>query len=162
MVTYQEESWETLCPELTFLFEREHGQELRWRDSMVPSLNQELHNILAEAGCLHCVTARQGIELIGYFVTYITPHMYWKSTRTEERLLYGANTLYFVRIPFRHQGIGKELFIFATDLLRKKGVQVIVSGAKTFEGRAYLDYSPLFHSLDWTHLEHGYMLWLED
>jgi GNAT superfamily N-acetyltransferase len=149
-VTYQEEPFVDAWPDIQAHIAA-HWQEIA-QDQAVMPLDPDLagYTALADAGMLAIVTARTAEQLIGYFVTFVRPHLHYQQT------LCGYVDVYYVAPAYRQHGVGVALFQTAERLLRARGVQKLFAATKV-----YADHSPLFEGLGWIKTETLYTKWIE-
>lgn len=120
MITYQEEKLCTCFEEMIPLLE-EHWEEVAlYKDKVILDIDIERYLTLENLGSLHVVTVRDSDVLVGYFISFINPHLHYKST------VYALNDVLFICPEYRHQKVAKDLFSFAESGLKKRGVDVII------------------------------------
>lgn len=125
MITYQEESFKDCFDDMLPLLV-EHWEEVAiYKDKVRLEIDQERYQMMDDLGLLHIVTARDDGVLIGYYVSFLNRHLHYSKT------LYALNDVLFLDIPYRKQGVAKEMFKYAEDRLKERGVDVIVIHMKT-------------------------------
>ena len=141
-ISYQLESFTYCTPELKE-FAPLHWAELGVTKDDVPvDVGWARYTELEQKGALHTMTVRDSGKLIGYHITFVTPHYHYDST------LHGMVDLYYVLPEYRKQKVGVQLFIEAEKSLRELGVVRIVTGTKV-----HLDNSKLFLALGYEHTD---------
>lgn len=102
-----------------------HYDELASNKEIPLDPDYETYDKLSEAGFIHLVTARKDGELVGYHISFVMPHMHYKSSLT-------AHTdIYYLRKDCRIGLNGYNFFKFMEESLNKKGVQRIYMMTKT-------------------------------
>lgn len=138
-ISYQEESFTLLIPELKF-FEPLHWAELGVTKDDVPvDMGWHRYVQLEKEGKVHVATVRDSGRLIGYHITFVGPHYHYHST------LHGMVDLYYILPEYRKNKVGVGLFKFAEAALKKLGVVRIITGTKV-----HLPNDKLFASLGYT------------
>lgn len=132
-ISYAVEPLEDILEELKPLLEEHYEEVAMYKDRVKLDPDYEKYLTLSELGILHCVTVRDKGVLIGYFITFIQPHLHYQET------LYGVNDILFLEPSYRGSDVAVKLFMFAEERLRDEGVDVLVLHMKTslpFEGLA--------------------------
>jgi len=124
MITYQEENWTDVVDEIHILAV-DHWKEICAfdREKVVLKPNLVLYEAINKEKLLHVVTVRDSKELIGYYVSIITPHLHYSNT------LVADNDIVFLKKEYRKGMTGYKLIKFAVEILKDK-VQVIMLGMK--------------------------------
>jgi GNAT superfamily N-acetyltransferase len=116
-------------------------------------LNPDYDRYLAldDAEMIHVVTAREGELLIGYFITFLVPHMHYQDH------IYAVNDVVFIEERYRNAKVGMELFTFAEKELKGMGVSVLVIHMKT-----KLPFDELCLGLGYDYAERNYTKYIGD
>jgi GNAT superfamily N-acetyltransferase len=138
VVTYQEEAWSAVLPELEACW-KAHWQEVAQDKALMPlDPDYAAYAALEAAGVLHVMTVRVEEELAGYHITFVRPHVHYHST------LCGFVDVYYVKPAFRTGLLPVALFRHAERALKTRGVQKLFSSYKVTAPLA-----PLFKRLGW-------------
>jgi len=149
VITYQEESFKALLPELKPLLHR-HWNELALNKDKVPlDPRYDIYFDAEDRGELLYFTVRMDSDLIGYFIGFISPELHYKTCLTCKM------DIFYIDPNYRGHGIGKDLFRCVEKVLKKRGVKRLYVGTKLHK-----DASFLFKKLEYTEIEHYYMAWL--
>lgn len=144
MITFQEESFEQVLPEMKALL------ELHWKEI---AMNQDLIKLdpcydeyitFEHQGMLHLVVARDAGRMVGYHLSFIRPHLHYKNS------LSAIVDIYFV-LPECRGGAGFKLLRFVEQSLKARGVQKIFTACKLHH-----DIGTLFDRLGYTEIERMY------
>ena len=142
-----EENLEYLKPLLPI-----HYKELALNQDKVP-LSPQFDKYVAteKQGGLIFVTLRKAGEMVGYFIGFIAPGLHYSTCLTCQM------DIFYVLPEHRGSGTGFQLFKFAVQQLKKRGVQRLFVGSKLHK-----DASWLFEKLNYTPVETYYSAWLGD
>lgn len=142
-----EENLEYLKPLLPI-----HYKELALNQDKVP-LSPQFDKYVAteKQGGLIFVTLRKAGEMVGYFIGFIAPGLHYSTCLTCQM------DIFYVLPEHRGSGTGFQLFKFAEQQLKKRGVQRLFVGSKLHK-----DASWLFEKLNYTPVETYYSAWLGD
>lgn len=151
---WQVESWKRLRPALTIIYEQEHLPETApFPGKLSTTLDVAFYDEADALGKLFILTGREPYDgtLVAYYTGILTT---FPSTHTP----YCANLLYFVRKPWRGQGIGYCLFLEVEDALRARGIHIASAVVKdrTHDGEG------LLQALDYTPEEMTYLKWIRE
>ena len=93
-----------------------HWQEIA-KDKEVMQLNPDwdYYEQRDRTGQVLFVTAREGAELVGYFIWWVDPHPHYK------HLLTAHSDIYFLTPEYRNAGLGSELFRAAIGFAKEAG-----------------------------------------
>lgn len=128
---FQVEAWSDALPELRHIF------PLLWEDVAVDKerfrakCDEAKYAQLESIGMLHLVTARDGGELVGFFLVFITPNAHYFGQGDM-----AFTDMYFVNPERRRGNIGLKLFSCMEQTLRAKGVVKIYSSHKIHRDRS--------------------------
>lgn len=129
----------------------EHYEEIAHRkDKIKFNPDRERYRMLEGAGVLHIVVARDKGELVGYFVSFIAPHLHYQETTVAQ------NDVLFVRKDYRGSSVALRLFQFAEAKLKELGVDCVVLHMK-------VDYpfEKFAEALNYKKFEYNYIKYLE-
>lgn len=126
-ITYQEEAWSDVLPELEACF-KDHWQEVAQdQDKMPLDIDYVAYATLEGQGGLSVVTARVDGDLAGYFISFIRPHLHYKST------LCAYVDVYYVKPGYRQGYLALRLFQAAEAVLRARGAKKVFAGTKVYK-----------------------------
>ena len=145
MISIKEESFVDALEELGPLFKEHYKEVAVYQDKIDLSVDCERYRQLEDLGVLHTVIAREDNKIIGYFVSFVQPHIHYKED------VYAANDILYIAPEHRGTGIAKDMFEFAEDKLKKMGVSVIVLHMKT-----HIPFEGLAASLGYDKVEYNY------
>lgn len=138
--SFQVEKWSDALPELRELFPLLWEEVALDKDKFVSECNEPLYANMENLNMLHLVTARtESGELAGYHVSFITPHMHYKTAGAM-----AFTDMYFIRPEFRIGGMGAKLIAFLEKSLRERGVVKAYLSHKVAHDRG-----GLFKALGW-------------
>lgn len=144
-ITYQSEGYSSVLPELKSLLPL-HWEEIALdKDKIKLAPDYERYLALEKAGILHVITARCGTELVGYHISFVTPHMHYSND------LMCFTDIFFLKREYRKGLAGLGLFRAIEREMRKLGVKKLVTGCKV-----HLDLGVIFRRLGWTMTDHLY------
>ena len=133
MITYAVESWFDALPEMQPMWPL-HWQELGVHKDVMP-LDPDLdqYAALARSGVLHLVVARKDGQLIGYHISFVRPHLHYRTCLTS------FEDLYFLH-PEHRKGFMSvaNLFRAVERTLRARGVKRMLCGTKHHKSLARL------------------------
>jgi L-amino acid N-acyltransferase YncA len=117
-----------------------HWEELALnRDAIKLDMFEARYAEMEAAGALMIVTARSAGRLVGYFITFLLPHLHYRSAG-----LMAHTDMYFVLKEFRN-GAGTKLILCVQEALKRRGVRKMYMSCK-----AHLDQTRLFEALGFT------------
>ena len=150
-VTYQEESFDEVYPEVEDMLKAHWHEIAQDQDKMPLDVNVEAYRNLERAGGLSIVTMRVHGVIGGYFVSFLHYPLHYQSTLCAEV------DIYYVKPEYRHQALGLNLFWQAEHFLKARGVKKVFAGTKVYQ-----DASALFRGLRWTETETLFTKWIGD
>ena len=124
-VEYKVELLEDCLEEIKPLLEDHYKEVAMYQDKIKLSPSYDRYLELEALGIIHTVTARDGENLIGYFISFIQPHMHYQENK------YAVNDILFIEESYRNAEVGLGLFKFAEESLKEEGVSVVVIHMKT-------------------------------
>lgn len=125
-VTFQEEKLGDFLEEMKPLLELHWEEVAAFKDKVKFDPNYELYFAIEEVGGLHCVTARNGDTLVGYFISLVHEHLHYQESR------WAVNDVLFIHPDYRRGGVAVGMFKYAEDRLRELGVDVMTIHMKTY------------------------------
>ena len=147
---FQVEAWSDALPELRKLFPLLWNEVALDKDKLRSECNEELYANMEKMNMLHLVTARIGPLLVGYHLSFITPHMHYKGAG-----LMAFTDMYFTLPTFRKGGLGAKLLCFLEQSLRERGIVKAYLSHKVAHDR-----KALFEALGWKHCDAVYSKYL--
>lgn len=139
MLTFQVEKWPDALPELRELFPLLWDEVALDKDRLIAKCDEPLYANMEKLNMLHLVTARAEGKLVGYHVSFITPHMHYQGAGAM-----AFTDMYFTRPEFRQGGLGAKLLTFLETSLRARGVFKAYLSHKIAHDRG-----ALFQALGW-------------
>lgn len=124
-VEYKIESVTDCLEEIKPLLEDHYKEVAMYQDKILLNPDYEQYIELDAAGMVHLVTARDEGTLIGYFISFILPHMHYQDHK------YAVNDILFIEESYRKAEVGLKLFQFVEEALKEEGVSVIIIHMKT-------------------------------
>lgn len=145
MITYQEEHLADCLDEMKPLLEAHWEEIALYKDKIKLDPDYDKYLLLDSLGMLHVLTVRSDERLIGYFISFIQPHMHYKES------LSAVNDILFIHPSYRKGSIGYKLFKKAEQSLRELGVEVMSISSKVKN-----DFKPLMDKLEFKRVEYTY------
>jgi hypothetical protein len=126
MITFSVEDYsEDTVREILPLLENHYQEIALNKDQIKLEPDWDVYKTLGEKNMLHIVFAKDGEELVGYYVGVIRPHLHYKSSLT------AYNDVYFINPKARNvHMIAIRLFKFIEETLKKRGVQRMTMNTK--------------------------------
>ena len=149
--TYQEESFDVVYPAVKAMLEAHYREIAQDQEKMPLDVDVDGYRKLEAMGSLSIVTARLEGNIVGYFVSFIRPHLHYQST------LCAYADIYYVAPEYRNHALGLRLFMAAEAILKARGVQKLFASHKV-----YADHGALFLGLRWVPTETVYSKWIGD
>lgn len=115
-ITYQIESFGGLINEIKPLLQSHYEEIARHRGKIALNPDYDKYRELDRMGFLHGVTVRNEGKLIGYFLSFVIPHLHYKDH------IFSSNDVVFVSKEYRKGTIAAKMFKFAEATLKEKGV----------------------------------------
>lgn len=145
-ITFQLERWAGFYANGQKLF-YDHWRELALNQDEIPiDIDVEGYQRLEDLGILMILTARADGELIGYVLSFLMPHLHYKSSGPM-----CMTDMYYVRPEFRH-GVGALMFLRWERELKQRGIKKAITSTKVHQ-----DHSQLFLKLGWTHSDNTFV-----
>jgi len=126
-VTYQEESFNEVIDEIKPLLELHYKEIAIMQDKIKLNPDYESYEAAYDAGTLRIFTAREGQDLVGYFIVVTVNHLHYKDH------IFAMNDVIYLKKNLRALGIGKEMIQYAEDALIDSGVSVIMINTKVHQ-----------------------------
>jgi len=125
MIKYAvEEMSDSLVNELKVVLQ-DHWEEIAmYRDKIKFSPDYNRYWEAANHGCLHIVTVRDDEEIIGYFISFISPHVHYQNDR------FAVNDILYIKKEYRGTTVAYRMFKFAEKELKKAGASVFIVSMK--------------------------------
>lgn len=125
MIEYGVERLAECLEEIKPLLLDHYKEVAMYQDSIELNPDYDKYLSMDEAGLLHVVTARDDSRLVGYFISFVLPHIHYKDHK------YAANDILFLDKEYRNAKAGVGLFSYAEDRLKEEGVSVMTIHMKT-------------------------------
>ena len=103
------------------------------------------YEALDKAGMVHIVTARDAGTLIGYYISFVMPHLHYRDC------IVAMNDILFLKPEYRRGRVGMKLIEFVEEDLRRIGVDRMIIHVKTQH-----DFSPLLVRLGFSETERNF------
>ena len=145
MIEYKVELFSDCIEEMKPLLEKHYLEVALYQDKIDLNPDYDKYFEIEDAGMLHLVTAREEGQLIGYFLSLVTPNMHYSDHH------YALNDILYVAEEYRKSGVGASMFSYAEKCLKEKGVSVIVIHMKT-----ELPFDSLCETLEYDYSERIY------
>ena len=114
----------------------EHYDELCVTKEFPLEPDYDAYRRLADAGQLVCIVVMDGLEVVGYIVFIVQPHLHYKSCLT------AFEDIYYLKPEYRKGTIGIRMFKYAEKVLESVKVNRIIMHTKI-----HMDNSKLFEYL---------------
>ena len=141
-VAFQVERVTDILDEVKPLLEMHWREIALYQDQFPLNPDYEKYKSLDAAGVVHIVTARIGGELIGYYISFIMPHMHYRDC------IVAMNDILFLKKEYRQGRTGMKLIAFAEQDLKRTGVKRIMMHVKTTH-----DFGQLLERMGFTNTE---------
>jgi GNAT superfamily N-acetyltransferase len=125
MITYQVEHFTNIYEEMKPLNAAHFEEIASFKDQFPLNPNYDQYLALDKAGVCHTVTCRNAGELIGYYISFVMPHMHYRDC------IFAINDIVFIAKEYRGGSVGKRLIQFALNELTKMGVHRVCLHVKT-------------------------------
>ena len=150
-VKYSTEVLAECLEEMKPLLEKHWEEIALHRDKIELNPDYNKYYEIEATGSLHIVTARKGGKLVGYFISFVYPHVHYKDH------YFAINDILFVSPSCRNSNVGKDMFKYAESELGKEGVSVIMIAMKT-----HAPFDPLCEALGYKNVERVYSKYIGD
>jgi len=125
MITYQVELLKNCLEELKPLLVEHYGEIALNQDKIDFNPDYDRYLQLEELGVTHTVTVRDGGNIVGYYISFVSPHMHYQDH------LYAMNDIMYVDPSCRGGTIAFKMMKFAEKELKDIGVSVMMLHMKT-------------------------------
>lgn len=143
---YQCENYLNVMEEFSALMPLIYQEVDIYPENPEPNFNHDEMIQLEELGILQFVTARDHQNnLVGIHASIVRPDMYYA------HILTGFVMFYYVHPNFRGGGNGTNMFVFADNQFKEKGVERIFMSRKI-----YINNEKMFDKLGYNHIEANY------
>ena len=125
MIKYQvEKITEEFVEESRSLLE-DHWEEIAmYKDKIVFDPDYDKYFQMDELAQLHIVTVRDEGVLVGYFISFVSPHPHYRND------LFASNDILFIKKEYRGSTVAYRMFKFAKKELKSLGVSVMLISMK--------------------------------
>ena len=130
MVSFQEERFDKFFADGQELFPQHYAELAMNQDQIALELDTARYKEGEEKGALHIATLRDEGKLVGYFVSWLLPHLHYASVlcastdmywiKPEYRTLCGMGLIKFVEICWKEKGV-KKAYVSCKAHLDKQG-----------------------------------------
>ena len=123
-MNYKVESFADVIDEIKPLLTAHWLEIARHKDVIALNPDYEKYRLLDEGGMLHVVTVRKEDKLVGYFVTFVAPHLHYKDH------IMATNDILYVDPDYRGGTTAFKMFKYAEKTLKDRGVEKIIINMK--------------------------------
>lgn len=145
VVTFQVERVTDILDEVKPLLEAHWREIALYQDQFPLNPDYEKYLALDRAGVVHIVTARTAGELIGYYISFIMPHLHYRDC------IVAMNDILFLKSEYRRGRTGMQMIAFAEEDLKRIGVNRMTIHVKTAH-----DFSPALLRMGFTEIERNF------
>ena len=150
-IVYSVETLDECLEEMKPILQLHYEEVAMYQDKVPLSPDYEKYYALEGAGIFHIVTVRDEGELIGYFLSVVTPNIHYSST------VYAVNDILYLHKDYREAGVGQKMFSFAEKKLKELGASVIAIHMKTA-----LPFDTLCKGMGYDYAERNYTKYIGD
>ena len=120
-ITYQVERFDDVVDDIKPLIKEHYLEICSHPDIYKLNPDWDTYRKLDELGMLRIFTARDGVDLAGYFLSFVQPHIHYSDT------IYAVNDILYLAPEYRGSTVGYKLIKRAAEDLRDScGVSVLV------------------------------------
>jgi hypothetical protein len=123
MITYKVDDWMENLPKFKAIIGH-HYEEVETLKSFGLDIDYDTYESLYNSKKLVFITAKEGNDLVGYIVFFVTPHLHYKNCLTAHE------DLYYLKPEYRKGFNGIKMFRFAQDYLKDIGVDLVLYATK--------------------------------
>jgi hypothetical protein len=123
MITYKVDDWMENLPKFKAIIGH-HYEEVETLKDFGLDIDYDTYESLNNSKKLVFITAKEGNELVGYIVFFVTPHLHYKNCLTAHE------DLYYLKPEYRKGFNGIKMFKFAQDYLKDIGVDLVLYATK--------------------------------
>ena len=145
MITFQEEKFFSVWPEMEKLVHIHHAEIAYAQDLLKLNLNFDSYAAAEKAGKLCTLTVRREHRLVGYYIGFVNKHLHYKDA------LVGINDVYYIHPLLRQGWTGVKMFVEAEKMLRARGAVLAIVGENVAHS-----VSPIFTRLNYDLVERMY------
>lgn len=120
MITYQAEKFADCYQEADTMLRMQYEEITTCKEAKVYNPNYYRYQELEDMGMLRVFTARDDGNLIGYFVSFVTPHLHYSDT------MFALNDILFIHPTWRKGSCGYRLIKLATEDLKNFGAAILI------------------------------------
>ena len=135
MLELSVEKWSDAIEEMKAHFP-EHWEEVAVnKDRVKLAMDYERYAQIEAAGMIHLIVARAAGKIVGYFCLILNRHLHYKND------LMAMSDFYYITPTARTSRNAIQMFEFAENTLRERGVSVISATTKVHKDKSeFLDY----------------------
>lgn len=144
-ITFQVESATALIEEIRPLLQAHYEEIARHRDKIALNPDYSRYEEMDRQGLLHAVTVRDEGRLVGYYISFVVPHLHYMDH------LMALNDIVFISKPYRKGFTAIRMFKFAEASLRARGVSKTHINIKLAH-----DFGPVLERIGFVEIERIY------
>jgi hypothetical protein len=122
MITYQEEPFEELWPDMQ-PHVLNHWKEVGSFKDYKPDLDYNIFVAMQNSGQLVCCSARDDGKVVGYMIDFVRYHLHYKTVKV------AISDLYYIAEPYRAK-CARKLLKFIESVEQEMGVHTRVTRSK--------------------------------
>ena len=149
-MNYQVERFAEVIDEIKPLLTAHWLEIARHKDKIALNPDYEKYRLLDEGGMLHVVTVRKETKLVGYFVTFVVPHIHYKDHTM------ATNDILYVDPDYRGGTAAFKMFKYAETTLKDMGVTKLTVNMKSAH-----EFGSLLEHMGYKEIEKVYELMLK-
>lgn len=139
-ITYQRELLADFFRDAQVLFPQHYDELALNKGQIKLSLDVSRYEMLEKENALHIATVRDDGNMVGYFVSFLIPHMHYKDAGTM-----GMCDMYWLAPSHRIGGVGARFLCFVEKCMKELKVSKLYWSHKVHQ-----DHSDLFKALGFT------------
>jgi GNAT superfamily N-acetyltransferase len=151
VITFQEEAFSAVLPELQVHWQAHYEETQREHDTMPLDVDLASYQFMEAQGELSVVTMRADEALVGYFVSFLHTHL------KSQTVLCAYVDAYYIAPAYRGRGAGAALFRHAEGVLKARGVQRLFGDTKVWH-----NIGSIFRRHGWREVGVQYTKWIGD
>ena len=124
-IDYQEEWYDEVCEDMKPLIDKHWDEIALHKDKIKLNPDWEMYEALNKIDRLRIFTAREGEELVGYFIVLIHKHMHYQDH------IYALNDIIYIKPEKRGSTLAYRLIKYVEKELKDSGVSVLMVNMKT-------------------------------
>lgn len=137
-LVYQAETWPDVVEEITPLLKLQWEELALDKEDIPYDPDWDRYSRLHKEGIFKITTVRDNRKLVGWYFTFVCPHLHYKSS------IFAFVDVYYLLPEYRKGSIGVKLFTEMESQMRELGVIEMISISKN-----HIDTSSLFDRLKW-------------